>query len=82
MQGSIVSQGTELMIYGMGTVVFFLALLVVVTTAMSRLVSRYFPEPEVAVPSPRSAPLAQSSDDSGRRVAAITAAVKRFRSQR
>lgn len=47
MQGDIVSQGVELMLYGMGTVVLFLALLVVVTTAMSRFIVRYFPEEEV-----------------------------------
>lgn len=48
MQGDIVSQGVELMLYGMGTVVLFLALLVVATTGMSRFVVRYFPEEEPA----------------------------------
>jgi len=46
MQGDIVAQGIELMLYGMGTVVLFLALLVVMTTLMSRCVSLYFPESE------------------------------------
>ncbi len=46
MQGDIVAQGMELMLYGMGTVVLFLALLVLATTAMSGLISRYFPQPE------------------------------------
>ena len=44
MQGDIVAQGVELMLYGMGTVVVFLALLVVVTTLMSSVITRYFPE--------------------------------------
>ncbi len=44
MQGTIIEQGLELMLYGMGTVVLFLALLVVATTAMSRLLTRYFPQ--------------------------------------
>lgn len=48
MQGDIVSQGMELMLYGMGTVVLFLALLVVATTSMSRFIVRYFPEEEPA----------------------------------
>lgn len=48
MQGDIVAQGTELMLYGMGTVVFFLALLVVVTSLMSGFLTRYFPEAETA----------------------------------
>ena len=34
------------MLYGMGTVVIFLALLVLATTSMSGLISRYFPQPE------------------------------------
>jgi oxaloacetate decarboxylase gamma subunit len=46
MQGDIVAQGVELMLYGMGTVVVFLALLVVATTFMSRFITHYFPEPE------------------------------------
>jgi oxaloacetate decarboxylase gamma subunit len=46
MQGDIVAQGIELMLYGMGTVVLFLALLVVATTGMSGLITRYFPQPE------------------------------------
>ena len=38
MQGDIVAQGLELMLFGMGTVVVFLALLVAMATAgMSRL---------------------------------------------
>jgi oxaloacetate decarboxylase gamma subunit len=49
MQGDIVSQGLELMLFGMGTVVVFLALLVLATTGMSRFVGRYFPEPEAPV---------------------------------
>ncbi len=46
MQGDIVAQGVELMLYGMSTVVLFLTLLVAVTTVMSRFVTRYFPESE------------------------------------
>ncbi|MEP1594634.1 MAG: OadG family transporter subunit, partial [Halieaceae bacterium] len=42
MQGDIVAQGVELMLYGMGTVVVFLTLLVVVTTLMSAILERYF----------------------------------------
>ena len=46
MQGDLVAQGVALMLYGMGTVVLFLALLVAATTAMSRVVTRFFPEPD------------------------------------
>ena len=41
------AQGVELMLYGMGTVVLFLALLVVATTGMSGIVYRFFPQPEL-----------------------------------
>lgn len=47
MQGDIVAQGIELMLYGMGTVILFLGLLVLATTGMSGFISRYFPEPEL-----------------------------------
>lgn len=46
MQGDIVAQGVELMLYGMGTVVLFLAALVLATAGMSGFITRYFPQPE------------------------------------
>ena len=46
MQGDIVAQGVELMLYGMGTVILFLATLVLATTGMSGFIARYFPQPE------------------------------------
>lgn len=56
MQPSLLTQGIELMIAGMGVVFVFLTLLVGVVTLMSRLLARFFPEPEpVATPSRRRA---------------------------
>lgn len=49
MDGDIVEQGVELMLFGMGTVVTFLTLLIIVTSIMSWVLGRYFPE-EVQVP--------------------------------
>lgn len=46
MHDSLMQQGMDLMLFGMGTVVMFLAILVVFTTVMSRVVQRYFAEPE------------------------------------
>jgi len=40
----LVSQGLDLMIYGMGTVFTFLTALVILTTCMSLVVNRFFPE--------------------------------------
>lgn len=83
MDNSIVGQGVELMLYGMGTVVVFLALLVVITSVMSTLVNRYFPEAPapVAVPTTgrKSGPGAQAD---GEVVAAITAAIAQHRSRK
>jgi len=78
MQSDIMGQGIELMVYGMGTVVVFLALLVVVTSAMSVLVARHFPEPVPPLPS-RSR---DGGDSGGNVVAAITAAIHLHRSKK
>ncbi|MGB1142640.1 MAG: OadG family protein [Halioglobus sp.] len=83
MQEEIVAQGLELMLYGMGTVVVFLALLVVATGAMSRTVNRYFPEePEVlAEPVPARQPVPTAATDA-ELVAVISAAVQQHRKRR
>ena len=57
MQETIMQQGVDLMLFGMGTVFMFLTVLVIATTIMSSVISRFFPEPEVAVaPQPTMAP--------------------------
>ena len=81
MQGDIVAQGVELMLYGMGTVVLFLAVLVVATGAMSRLLARYFPEPE-PVPAPTVRRAVRPAQPDAEVVAAITAAVHQHRARR
>ncbi len=81
MSASIVEQGVELMLFGMGTVIVFLGLLVLATTVMSRLVSRYFPEPEPAPAPVRVAgPTSASPDDEV--VAVISAAIHQHRNRR
>lgn len=83
MQGDVIAQGWELLLYGMGTVVVFLGLLVVATTLMSSLVSRYFPEPEPVLVS-RSRPGQVLTADSAivgepELVAVISAAIHQYR---
>ena len=81
MSASIVEQGVELMLFGMGTVIVFLGLLVLATTVMSRLVARYFPEPEPAPAPVRVAgPTSAAADDE--LVAVISAAIHQHRSRR
>ncbi len=80
MSASIVEQGVELMLFGMGTVIVFLGLLVLATTTMSRLVSRYFPEPEPAPAPARVAGPTPAADD--QLVAVISAAIHQHRNRR
>ncbi|GAB3269960.1 OadG family protein [Parahaliea aestuarii] len=81
MQAGIIDQGLELMLYGMGTVVVFLALLVVATTLMSRFVGRFFPEPEVEAPAPRATASGAPTGDA-QLLAVISAAIHQHRKQR
>ena len=85
MQGDIVAQGVELMLYGMGTVVLFLALLVVAIMVMSRCVTRYFPEEEssatAALQKLRGQTQAQSAEDPNL-VAVISAAIHQHRTKK
>ena len=67
----LVSQGIDLVIYGMGTVFVFLTLLVFATMAMSRLVLWMTPAESVKPGSPPDT----------RKLAAITAAVHAHRSR-
>ena len=78
MQGDIVAQGLELMVYGMGSVVLFLALLVVCTTVMSTTVNRFFPEPQpVRRPSRKTTPVERDEE----LIAVISAAVHQHRTR-
>lgn len=80
MEQDIVAQGVELILYGMGTVVLFLTLLVVATAAMSRLMMQYFPDPQPPAAPVRPGPGEQTAGAVDRKtVAAITAAIHRHR---
>jgi oxaloacetate decarboxylase (Na+ extruding) subunit gamma len=72
METSLLLQGVQLMLVGMGTVFVFLTLLVFATRAMSALVLRWQPR-SVTVP-PGQVP--GVSDDE---IAAITAAISAYR---
>ncbi|MBM96590.1 MAG: oxaloacetate decarboxylase [Oceanospirillaceae bacterium] len=77
----LVTQGLELMIFGMATVFVFLTMLVFITDQMSKLVSKYAPEEEVvAAPKPvAAAPQTQGVDPQLLKV--LSAAVKEHRSR-
>lgn len=44
MQDTLIDQGVNLMLYGMGTVFVFLTVMVIATTLMSKLVNKISPE--------------------------------------
>ena len=82
MSPSLLEQGVEIMLFGMGTVIAFLTLLVIVMGLMNRLLQRFYPSRLVeGRPEVRSA---STEDDPvpAELLAVITAAVHRHRSER
>lgn len=76
MQNSLIDQGLELMLYGMGMVFIFLALLVVVTSLMSALVRRFVPDDSAEL---AAGGVATESDST--LIAVIAAAIHKHRSR-
>ncbi|OZG72896.1 sodium pump decarboxylase subunit gamma [Hahella sp. CCB-MM4] len=71
-----------LMFVGMGFVFLFLAILVVATSLMSKLVNKYFPEAQPAPASvPAPAPAQSGSEIDQDVMAVIAAAVAKYRSR-
>lgn len=61
MQGSIVQQGIDLLIFGMGTVFVFLTVLVISVVLMSKIIGRFFAEIEEEAPRVSPAPARSSA---------------------
>ncbi|WP_419831591.1 OadG family protein [Endozoicomonas atrinae] len=80
----LISEGSSLMLFGMGFVFLFLTLLVLVTSLMSKIIDRYFQEPAPSGASNRIPVNRQpsSSNDQGELVAAISAAIKMHRTKK
>ena len=75
----LISEGSSLMLFGMGFVFLFLTLLVLVTGMMSSIITRYFQEPAPAnAPHRVHTPAVNPSKDT-ELVAAITAAIQMHR---
>lgn len=89
MNDNLLSQGLELLVYGMGTVVVFLTLLVFATRLMSVVIRRFFPEALVLASAPklksRVAPTIPAQVTQAQAIpspellAAVTAAVRQHR---
>ena len=76
-EATLLGQGVDLMLYGMGTVFVFLTLLVLATSAMSRLIMHL--QQRVPVPVPTEGVVAPAGEVDEAIVAAITAALHRHR---
>jgi oxaloacetate decarboxylase gamma subunit len=77
MESGLFEQGLELMLYGMGTVVAFLTLLVFATGLMSTIITRFFPV-AAEVDEPRAVTPAADTT----LLAVISAAIHKHRSGR
>jgi len=78
--GDLLSEASNLMVLGMGTVFVFLTILVFVTSLMSTLVNRIAPPAPVAVPSSSKEGEPVANDQT--LLAVITAAIHAHRSRR
>ena len=76
---NLLSEGINLMVFGMGFVFVFLPLLVFSTAGMSKVVGKFFPE---APPQPKAkaAPAVAAANNNDELVAVMTAAVHKYRS--
>lgn len=72
----LIHEGLALMGLGMGFVFVFLTVLVGVTTLMSKVIGRFFPEPVAPAAAGSRAPAARQDDDLP---VVISAAVHRYR---
>ena len=82
MDSDIVHQGLELMLFGMGTVIGFLALLVIATTGMSAFITRFLPEPMPADEGIATGDKEAPAEVDSQIVAAIAVAIHRYRQKR
>lgn len=82
MQETLVQQGLDITMFGMGIVFTFLLVLVICTTIMSRVITRFFPEaePVIASGSSGAASAGPANDERLRKI--IKAAIEQHRNKR
>lgn len=76
----LIADGLSLMLFGMGFVFLFLAILVLATMAMSTIVNRYCAQPVVSSQSGLAMP-SPSASDQEEVIAAISAAIQMHRTR-
>lgn len=84
MEQTLLQQGTQLMLFGMGTVFVFLVVLIACTGLMSRTVLRFAPEEPQLPATGDASPQSNSAHNPhrARLIAAISAAVHLHRARR
>ena len=80
MKETMFQQGTDLLMFGMGTVFSFLTLMVLATTLMSFIINRYFPEPEAELVPVRVPKKSIDTTINPKHMAIIKAAIEKHRS--
>ena len=80
-QETLLQQGVDLILLGMGTVFVFLTLLVIATTIMSAVIQRYFKASEPEIPGAAAPPAAGAASDPTL-LAVIKAAVAQHRGKK
>ena len=79
----LISEGSSLMLFGMGFVFLFLTLLVLATHLMSTIITRYFQESATSgTPQVDRTSVSRPTRDQGELVAAISAAVQMHRTKK
>ena len=74
MEVNYVFEGLKIMMLGMGTVFLFLVVLIILMNVMSKVVHRFFPEPNDIDNN-----TSPAMDNNAKKVAAITAAIMHHR---
>jgi oxaloacetate decarboxylase gamma subunit len=74
MEQSLFSEGLNLLMLGMGFVFIFLVFLVFATTFMSKVLTRFAPEPEPVRKSKKRAPAAPAKQTNDNELVAVIAA--------
>jgi oxaloacetate decarboxylase gamma subunit len=78
METNLVMEGVKFMFLGMGTVFAFLIIMILCMNAMSKIIHRFFPEPQSNVTA-QSVTTGGAQQDKSKIVAAITAAIAHHR---
>ena len=76
METNLVIEGVKFMFLGMGTVFTFLVIMILCMNAMSKIIHRFFPEPQSSAEATQQA---GAPKDNKKIIAAITAAIAHHR---